>query len=73
MKSSQGTDRVVQPAKLNQLTVSERKLKANRENARKSTGPKTPRGKAFSRRNAVKQRAVCAIDFRRLRHGAAAD
>lgn len=32
---------------------SQRKLKANRENARKSTGPKTPRGKAFSRRNAI--------------------
>jgi hypothetical protein len=41
--------------KLNQAaTVSERKLKANRENAKKSTGPKTPRGKAFSCRNALK-------------------
>lgn len=35
-------------------TVSERKLRANRENAKKSTGPKTFRGKAFSRRNAIK-------------------
>jgi hypothetical protein len=34
--------------------ISQRKLKANRENARKSTGPKTPSGKAFSRRNAIK-------------------
>ncbi len=34
--------------------ISARKLKANRENAKKSTGPKTVRGKAFSRRNAVK-------------------
>lgn len=34
--------------------VSERKLKANRQNARKSTGPKTPQGKAYSRRNALK-------------------
>jgi hypothetical protein len=42
--------------KPNQLaTVSERKLKANRENARKSTGPKTATGKAFSRRNALKE------------------
>lgn len=35
-------------------TVSERKLKANRENAKKSTGPRTSRGKAYSRRNARK-------------------
>jgi hypothetical protein len=35
-------------------TISQRKLKANRENARKSTGPKTPSGKAFSGRNAIK-------------------
>ena len=34
--------------------ISERKLKANRENALKSTGPKTARGKAYSRRNALK-------------------
>jgi hypothetical protein len=39
----------------NQSTaISERKLKANRENAQKSTGPKTLRGKSFSRRNALK-------------------
>lgn len=36
------------------VTISERKLKANRENAQKSSGPKTLRGKAFSRRNALK-------------------
>ena len=36
------------------LTVSARKLEANRRNAQKSTGPKTPKGKAHSRRNAVK-------------------
>jgi hypothetical protein len=35
-------------------SVSERKLKANRENAKKSTGPRTSPGKAYSRRNAVK-------------------
>jgi hypothetical protein len=33
--------------------VSEQKLKANRENAKQSTGPKTPRGKANSRGNAL--------------------
>jgi hypothetical protein len=33
--------------------VSARKIAANRQNARKSTGPKTLRGKEFSRRNAV--------------------
>jgi len=35
-------------------TISERKLRANRENDRKSTGPKTRRGMAYSRMNAVK-------------------
>jgi len=34
--------------------LSEKKLKANRENAKKSTGPRTARGKANSRRNALK-------------------
>ena len=43
---------VSQPKEL--AIVSERKLKANRENAKKSTGPKTPRGKDYSRRNALK-------------------
>jgi len=35
-------------------TVSQRKLNANRENAKKSTGPRTARGKAYSRKNAIK-------------------
>jgi hypothetical protein len=35
-------------------SVSERKCKANRENAKKSTGPKTPRGKRNSSFNAIK-------------------
>jgi hypothetical protein len=35
-------------------TVSQRKLDANRANAEKSTGPRTPAGKAKSRFNAVK-------------------
>jgi hypothetical protein len=34
--------------------VSIRKVEANRQNALKSTGPKTPRGKAYSGRNAIK-------------------
>jgi len=43
-------------AQPNRLTppVSESRLRANRENAQKSTGPKTARGKRFSSRNAVK-------------------
>ena len=41
----------VQPPK--PKTVSERKLQANRANAKKSSGPRTPQGKAWSRRNAV--------------------
>jgi len=50
------TDGVVLSAKPNQLpTVSERKLKANRENAKKSTGPRTAIGKTFSCRNALKE------------------
>lgn len=36
-------------------TISERKLQANRANAKKSTGPRTERGKSWSRRNAVKR------------------
>lgn len=38
----------------NLRTISERKLLANRANAKKSTGPRTERGKSWSRRNAVK-------------------
>jgi hypothetical protein len=49
-------NRAARLAKSNQsITVSERKLKANKENAKKSTGPSTSRGKAYSRRNALKQ------------------
>jgi len=52
--SGEGTNGAGQLAKPNQrATISQRKLKANRENARKSTGPKTPRGKTCSRRNAI--------------------
>ena len=52
--SGQRADRA-ELAKPKQLaTVSDRKLRANRENAKKSTGPKTLRGKAYSRRNALK-------------------
>jgi len=38
----------------NTKNVSERKLQANEENAKKSSGPKTPKGKRYSGRNAVK-------------------
>jgi hypothetical protein len=44
------------PAPLSAVTaksISQRKLDANRANAKKSTGPQTARGKAHSRRNAV--------------------
>jgi hypothetical protein len=34
--------------------ISERKLQANRANAKRSTGPRTEAGKAVSRRNALK-------------------
>jgi hypothetical protein len=40
-------------------TVSPRKLKSNRENSKKSTGPKTARGKTNSRFNALKH-GLCA-------------
>ncbi|MHC4795738.1 MAG: hypothetical protein ACYTF1_03755, partial [Planctomycetota bacterium] len=34
--------------------ISEKQLQANRQNAKKSTGPKTPEGKARSSQNALK-------------------
>ena len=40
--------------KQSQKTVSPRKLQANRENAKKSTGPTTPQGKRYSSFNALK-------------------
>jgi hypothetical protein len=48
------------PGKLSR--VSTRKVAANRQNALKSTGPKTPRGKAYSRRNALKH-GLFAMDL----------
>jgi len=44
------------------VTVSPRKIAANRQNAQKSTGPKTPRGKRHSRRNALKH-GLFAMDL----------
>lgn len=47
-----------------QLSVSsEKKLRANRENAKKSTGPKSPRGKSQSRRNAIKHGLFARTDL----------
>jgi hypothetical protein len=41
--------------------VTARKIQANRQNALKSTGPKSPRGKGYSRQNAVKH-GLFALD-----------
>ena len=43
-------------------SVSSRKVAANRQNALKSTGPKTPRGKGYSRGNALKH-GLFAMDL----------
>jgi hypothetical protein len=43
--------------------VSERKMSANRENAQKSTGPRTPEGKRRVARNAVKHGILAAEVF----------
>ncbi len=61
MKSSaKGSNGATEPARPSQVSgISERKLRANRENAKKSTGPRTDRGKRFSCRNALKH-GLCA-------------
>ncbi|MDX2037596.1 MAG: hypothetical protein SFX72_13165 [Isosphaeraceae bacterium] len=41
------------------MAVSEKQLLANRENAKRSTGPRTPEGKAVSRTNALRH-GLCA-------------
>jgi hypothetical protein len=48
------TTQVDQEAGSEKQTVSNRKIRANRQNALKSTGSRTQRGKAYSRRNAIK-------------------
>ena len=48
------TQRVSPPEVTAKKTVSARKLEANRRNGRKSTGPKTARGKNHSKKNALK-------------------
>lgn len=45
--------------------VSERRVAANRSNARKSTGPRTPEGKENSRFNGLRH-GLCAQPFRRV-------
>jgi hypothetical protein len=57
--SRSATNGAVAPVKAPLATISERKLKANRENAKKSTGPKTLRGKTYSRSNALKHGLFC--------------
>src|ERR1700739_1197753 len=48
------------------MTVSERKLRANRANAKRSTGPKTSAGKAASCRTALKHGILsCSVDLSR--------
>lgn len=48
------------------MTISERKLRANRANAKRSTGPKTSAGKAASCRNALKHGILsCSVDLSR--------
>jgi hypothetical protein len=42
-------------------TVSDRKREANRQNAMKSTGPRTERGKRFSRLNALKHKLYADV------------
>ncbi|MBZ5667070.1 MAG: hypothetical protein LAO30_21015 [Acidobacteriia bacterium] len=47
--------------------VSERKREANRKNALRSTGPKTPRGKSISRLNSLKHGLLAqAVPVRNL-------
>jgi hypothetical protein len=46
-------------------TVTPLKLQANQENAKQSTGPKTPKGKSYVRRNAMKH----GLTARRLMFG----
>jgi len=57
--SRRATNGAVEPLTAQLQTISERKPIANRQNAQKSTGPKTLRGKAYSRSNALKHGLFC--------------
>jgi len=46
--------------------VSQARVDANRQNAKKSTGPKTARGKRYSRKNALKHGLFALAGFERL-------
>jgi hypothetical protein len=48
------TNRLIVATGVRQPSISDRKLAANRQNAQRSTGPRTERGKRNSRRNALK-------------------
>jgi hypothetical protein len=47
--------------------VSDRKLAANRANAKRSTGPRTPEGKFMSRRNAIKHGLAAKEHLERIK------
>jgi hypothetical protein len=51
------------------ITVSARKVAANRKNALKSTGPKTLRGKTYSARNAIKHGLFSGQTMDFISHG----
>ncbi len=47
--------------KIEQISISQRKLEANRENSKRSTGPRTERGKKHARRNSLKHGLLASV------------